>query len=309
MKHYIGFDIGGTQVKYGLVSEIGQVIEKGVFDTTVDDGELIIHNMNKVVKNFQKTKTITSVGISVPGIVQKNGFMLTAGAIIPFYKLNLKEKCEKIFKLPVVVQNDANCVAIAEQWLGKAKGVENYIVVTLGTAVGCGIVINNQVYQGAHGLAGEAGWSMQDQLDYTHDLEDNSWNFTGGVVLGLYNRYQKETGQAITDARVLINLVRQGDKIASQVMNQYYDDVAKGLLNLICIFDPEVLLIGGGISANQEFLVALSDRLDKIKRHHRSLNRLSDDTIAPVKPCLLKNDAGVIGAVYQAMKLKEKEMS
>ena len=87
-------------------------------------------------------------------------------------------------------------------------------------------------------------------------------------------------------------------------MDQYYEDVAKGLLNLICVFDPEVLLLGGGISANQEFLDKLKDRIEKIKRHHRSMNQLKNNTIADIKPCLLRNDAGLIGAVYQAKQMK-----
>lgn len=304
MKHYIGFDIGGTQVKYGLVNEIGQLIKKGTFDTMVNDSELMINNMNKVVEEYKKTAPIIAVGISVPGIVQKNGYLLTAGAIISFYHINLKEKCEQIFKLPVVVQNDANCVAFAEQWLGNAKGIENYIVVTLGTAVGCGIVINNRVYQGSHGAAGEFGWSMQQALDYSHDLEEDSWNFTSGVVLGLYNQYEKMTGSWLPDAKQILNLARQGNQIAIQSMSQYYEDVAKGLLNLICAFDPEVLLLGGGISANQEFLANLEATMVNIKRHHKTLNALSEITIAELKPCLLRNDAGVLGAVYQAIKQK-----
>ena len=304
MTYYIGFDIGGTAVKYGVVDAQGKIIEKGLFPSTPDDGEQIIANMTKQVASFQETYDIERVGISVPGIVRKDGYMVTAGAIKPFYKVNLKEKCEAAFHLPVVLENDANCAAIAEQWLGNAQGVENYIVIVLGTAVGCGIIINGKVYQGAHGAAGEIGWSMQGPLDYTHDLEDDSWNFTSGVILGLYNRYHQATGQVMTDARDIMTLARQGDAIANKVLDQYYEDVAKGLLNLICVFDPEVVLLGGGISANQEFLDNLTDKIEKIKRHHRSINQLKNETIAGIKPCLLRNDAGLIGAVYQAKQMK-----
>lgn len=307
--YYIGFDIGGTTVKYGVVADDGTVLDKGSFPTILDNADTIINQMNEKVKKLQASYEVHAVGVSVPGIVRQDGYMITAGAISSLYRMNLKMRLESEFGLPVTLENDANCVAIAEQWIGNARKIENYIVVTLGTAVGCGIMINNQIYQGAHGAAGEAGWSMQGILDYTHDLEDDSWNFTSGVVTGLYSRYQKASGQTITDAQLLLDLVRQGDKVATQVMNQYYDDVAKGLLNLICVFDPEVLLLGGGISATQEFVEQLSHRLDKIKRHHRSLNHLSDHTIAQVKPCLLRNDAGLVGAVYQTIKQKQKEIS
>lgn len=303
MTHYVGFDIGGTSVKYGLVNEAGEILEKGSFVTTPDDGELMIANMAKQVKTYQEKQDILSVGVSVPGIVRKDGYMVTAGAITAFFDINLKEVCEAAFQLPVVVQNDANCAAIAEQWIGNAQGVSDYIVIALGTAVGCGIIINNAVYQGAHGAAGEIGWTMQQPLDYSQDLEAGSWNFTSGVVLGLYNRYQQATGKEVTDARVILDLVRQGDAQASKVMDRYYEDVAKGLLNLVCAFDPEVILLGGGISANDEFLCRLSERVDKIKQHHKSLNHLTGVTVADIKPCLLRNDAGLIGAVYQAKQI------
>ncbi|MFZ2769444.1 MAG: ROK family protein, partial [Lactococcus raffinolactis] len=161
MTHYVGFDIGGTSVKYGLVNEAGEILEKGSFVTTPDDGELMIANMAKQVKTYQEKQDILSVGVSVPGIVRKDGYMVTAGAITAFFDINLKEVCEAAFQLPVVVQNDANCAAIAEQWIGNAQGVSDYIVIALGTAVGCGIIINDAVYQGAHGAAGEIGWTMQ----------------------------------------------------------------------------------------------------------------------------------------------------
>ena len=303
MAYYVGFDIGGTAVKYGLVNETGEILEKGSFVTTPNDGEQLIANMAKQVAAYQEKYAILSVGVSVPGIVRKDGYMITAGAVTSFFAINLKTVCEAAFQLPVIVQNDANCVALAEQWIGNAQGVENYIVISLGTAVGCGIVINNAIYQGAHGVAGEVGWTMQQPLDYTQDLEAGSWNFTSGVVLGLYNRYQQATGKEVTDARVILDLVRQGDEMATKVMDRYYEDVAKGLLNLVCAFDPEVILLGGGISANDEFLGCLSERIDKIKQHHKSLNHLAGVTVAEIKPCLLRNDAGLIGAVYQAKQI------
>ena len=148
MAYYVGFDIGGTTVKYGLVNETGEILEKGSFVTTPNDGEQLIANMAKQVAAYQEKYAILSVGVSVPGIVRKDGYMINAGAVTSFFAINLKTVCEAAFQLPVIVQNDANCVALAEQWIGNAQGVENYIVISLGTAVGCGIVINNAIYQG-----------------------------------------------------------------------------------------------------------------------------------------------------------------
>jgi beta-glucoside kinase len=90
MTHYVGFDIGGTSVKYGLVNAAGEILEKGAFVTTPDDGEQMIANMAKQVKAYQEKQDILSVGVSVPGIVRKDGYMVTAGAITSFFDINLK---------------------------------------------------------------------------------------------------------------------------------------------------------------------------------------------------------------------------
>ena len=298
------FDIGGSSTKWSIIDEVGEFNESGKFSCP-NTAEEFFSELIKITNEMKVKYDVKGIAISAPGAVDGETGLIGGVTAIPYiHGPNFKEILKEGTGLNAELENDANCAAIAEQWLGNAQGIENYIVVVLGTAVGCGIIINGKVYQGAHGAAGEIGWSMQGPLDYTHDLEDDSWNFTSGVILGLYNRYYQATGQKISDARLILDLVRQGDVLATKVVDQYYEDVAKGLLNLICVFDPEVLLLGGGISANQEFLDKLTDRIEKIKRHHRSMNQLKNDTIADIKPCFLRNDAGLIGAVYQAKQMK-----
>lgn len=302
---YVGFDIGGTTIKYGLVNDAGEIIEKAMVNTE-HDPEKLLGLLSEIVADFkEKHQELIGIGISAPGIIQKNGFMTTAGALKSLYGVNLKDEMEKRTSLPVNVENDANAAAIAERWIGNAIGLDNYLCIVLGTGVGGGIIINGQVYRGAHGMAGEFGYMMIDDIPKTGNIEEVSLNGRGAVVGGLYRQYNLAARKVNPNAEKIVNATeimarsKAGEAVAMKVMEQFYQDVAVGLINLIGAYDPEVILIGGGISANEEFMQNLIEKIDSLEERHESIQFLKDKTIAPVKPAKLKNDAGMIGAVYQ----------
>ncbi|WP_086350886.1 ROK family protein [Candidatus Enterococcus clewellii] len=307
---YVGFDIGGTNVKYGVLDEHGQIIEKAMIETKTKK-ENILDDLVKVVDDYKKRYAIEGIGISAPGVIQKNGFMTTAGAIQSLYETNLKEEMEERTCLPTAVENDANAAAIAEKWIGNAQKLDNYLCIVLGTGVGGGIVINGQVYRGAHGMAGEFGYMMIDDLPSSGNIEAVSLNWRGAVVGGLYPQYnralRKEQSDAVAvkDAKVIMERAKNGERIAQKVLDRFYQDLAVGMLNLIGSFDPEVILIGGGISANEEFIQQLTKKIDVLEERHESIRFLKDKTIGKIQPAKLKNDAGMIGAVYQVRQFLE----
>lgn len=309
---YVGFDIGGTTVKYGILDEHGNILEKGSMRTEYEPDAFYL-NLIKIIEGAQTKYPIKGIGISAPGIVQKDGFMLTAGAIRPLYGENFKQKLERVTSLPVTVENDANAVAIAEKWIGNAIDLENYLCLVLGTGVGGGIVINGKVYRGSHGMAGEFGWMMIDKLPETGNLEEVSINKRTAIVGGLvrlYNEAQQEQTQEqvapVSDAREIFTLAENGDALATAITNQFFVDLSVGLVNLISCFDPDAILIGGGVSANEFFHKELQKNLEEVEKRHASINYLRGKTIAPVIPTKLKNDAGLIGAVYQVHQLVSK---
>lgn len=306
---FVGIDIGGTSIKYGLVTLEGQIVSKGIMPTRYEPDELLA-DLKSVIKAYQSdsTQEILGVGISAPGTIKSNGYMVTAGAIKPMYGVNLKERLEALVELPVNVINDGNAVAIAEHWLGNAIGIANYICVVLGTGMGGGIIINHQLYSGAHGMAGEFGYMVTQDLpaDSLADIEPKSLNFTASVINGIclaYNnalqRMEDSSREATMDAREVISRAEQGDEIALSVMSAFYEKISVGLLNLVGVFDPEIVIIGGGISANEEFIKTLRESFKAIQRRHASIEFLMDKTIAEIKPAKLTNDAGLLGAVYQ----------
>lgn len=301
---YVGFDIGGTTVKYGVLDEKGNILEKGSIETKYEP-DIFYASLLKIIEEAQADYQIKGIGISAPGIVQKDGFMLTAGAIRPLYGENFKQRLEELTGLPVTVENDANAVAIAEKWIGNATDMENYLCLVLGTGVGGGIVINEKVYRGSHGMAGEFGWMMIDKLPETGDLEAVSINKRAAIVGGLVRLYNEalqkneDTFNPVSDAREIFTLAENGDELATTITKQFYVDLSVGLVNLISCFDPEAILIGGGVSANEHFHRELQKTLTEVEKNHESINYLRGKTIAPVIPTKLKNDAGLIGAVYQ----------
>lgn len=302
---YVGFDIGGTSVKYGVLDEKGRFLEKESIPTNYEF-TAFISELNEIVEKFKEVyPEIKGIGISAPGIIQKDGFMLTAGAIKSFYGKNIKLELEKMTGLPVSIENDANAAAIAERWIGNAKGMDNYLCIVLGTGIGGGIVINGEVFRGSHGMAGEFGWSIIDRISESGDIEEMSLNKRVATVGGLcyqYNLAHKKLdpeSEDIWDAKEIMRREELGEKVATDVLTQFFTDLSVGLLSLISCFDPEVVLIGGGISSNETFNERLQARLEELIERHESICYLKDKTIAKVKPAKLQNDAGMIGAVYQ----------
>lgn len=295
MKKYIGIDIGGTSVKYGLVDEKGSVSNKNSFKTKADDKTGLLDDLVEAVKEVQKiAPDVLGIGVSMPGVVQADGYLTTAGAIYGFYEINLKELLEAKTGLPVKIENDANAAAIAEKWIGSAQGIHDYISLVLGTGVGGALVINDQIYRGAHARSGEFGWMIVEDDDI--DVEMGSLNFRGATVIGLIRRYNQFSDEKIDDARIIFERADQDETLAKNVLKSYYHSLAKGIINLEVSFDPAAVIIGGGISANTEFLNDLNKMIESIKATHNSIKNLD---LPKVKGAKLKNDAGMIGAVYQ----------
>ncbi|WP_125709998.1 ROK family protein [Lacticaseibacillus porcinae] len=302
MHNYVSFDIGGTTIKYGLVTGIGEILAHDAVPTPSDRAELL-GVLSSVVKQYADQHP-QAIGISVPGIVQRDGFMITGGAIDCLYECPLGELVSTATGLPVHVENDANAATIAEAWLGAAQGVKDYLLLALGTGIGGGIVINGEVFRGAHGMAGEIGWNVTHEVDWTDDLEASSLNFHAAVVSGLVRRYNASLKRVdhdadeVVDARDIITLAHQGDAIATPIYHDFIVDVGIMCCNLFATLDPELILIGGGISANDQFIADLQAMVDELETRHTGLSHVKARVLGKVVAAGLRNNAGLLGAVY-----------
>lgn len=303
---YLGIDIGGTTIKYGFVDDRGHVYQKKSIET-VDDKDQFLVNLQTIIEESLRQEEIEGIGISAPGIIDQEGTMITAGAIKSMYGVCLKQELQKITQVPIVIENDANAAAIAEQWIGHAQGIPNYLCMVLGTGIGGGIIYQNELMRGAHGMAGEFGWMVIKEIYESGDIETKSLNQRAAVIGGLCFRYNQimvkedPTFEPIWDAKEIF-AKENDDHVAYDLIHSFYEDLSIGILNLISCFDPEVVLIGGGISANALFLERLRSTISKVAKRHHSIHYLMGKTIAPIKAAKLMNDAGIVGAVYQVKK-------
>ncbi|AYG00877.1 ROK family protein [Lactococcus allomyrinae] len=312
MSDFLAFDIGGTFVKYGVVADDGEILEKGKFPTP-DEEKPFLSALTEMTKSLSVRFELAGIGISAPGTPNRDGVMVNFGGLTKMYGLPLREKLSALTDLPVVVENDANAAAIAEKWLGAGKDYSDYMVMALGTGIGGGIVINDQIYRGGHGIAGEFGWALTNGITVVGELEDVSQNFKAAAVMGLlrtYNEAQKSITHGhftpLLEAKEVVDLAQAGDKIAGIVFEQFLCDLTVNLMNLTACFDPEVILIGGGISANDYFIRALQAKWSELIERHFGLSRIKNQgLLTEIKPAGLQNDAGMLGAAYTIkMKLR-----
>ncbi|MFD1464493.1 ROK family protein [Lapidilactobacillus mulanensis] len=298
-KYYLGVDIGGTFIKMGVVSSNGQIVDRCKVESKYDISEITKIINTYLIKQSKRT-TIIGVGISLPGVISSEGIMQTAGALKSLIGLNIKKIVEEALKLPAEIITDSKAVALSEGWLGNGKNYSDYVCITLGSAVGGAIVINNRLYWGLGGLAGEFGVSLMDRSDAEYKLDSTSLH--AGVVGGLCRKYSLATDQKITDAALIFSLAKEGDAIAQHFFDEFLDDVARLLVNISVYIAPEAILIGGGISADKVIMDKIQRAYDKIIQKYHVLSLVNMPVILP---CKLKNDAGMIGAVKLLIQTQE----
>jgi predicted NBD/HSP70 family sugar kinase len=179
------------------------------------------------------------------------------------------------------MENDANCAALAELKFGAAKGMKDVIFMVLGTGVGGAIVIDGKIRHGQHLFGGELGFML---MDDTHSFSEL------GTAIGMANRYKARTGKDLT-GEAIFNLAHAGEEIAQEEMTVFLFNVAKGIFNLAYAFDPECIVIGGGVSQAEWLIPELEKELQKM------LNKFRIAPFLPViKACQYRNDANLVGA-------------
>lgn len=299
-KQYLAIDIGGTSVKLGVVDETGAVLAKAEESVSFDGYETpILTTVLKAAKTFGNGQGLSpasfvGVGVSATGqIDSRTGTVVgTCGNVPHYIGSPIKAELEALFGLPVTVANDANCMCLGEVWVGGAKGYTDVIGVTLGTGVGGGILTGGRLLEGARGLGGELGHFRLHALDGVA--------CTCGAI-GCYERYAATTalvrdaqkmGLDAPDGRAIFEAAAAGDARTLAVLNRWISEIAQGLAGLVHIFNPQLILIGGGVSAQQALLI------DPLAAQVRKSIMPAFAEGLELKAAALQNDAGLVGAVY-----------
>jgi len=299
MKYGFGIDLGGTTVKIAYFDENGTMLEKWEIPTvTTDGGSRILPDIAASIRAFLDAhqineSAILGLGIGVPGPVDAKG-VVNKCVNLGWGVFNIAEELSRLTGFPVKAGNDANVAALGEYWKGGGQGCENMVFVTLGTGVGGGIVIGGRLLHGSHGSGAEIGHMVLNPKETAtcgcgkHGCVEQYCSATGIVRLAGMHGMHNVTCKDIFDAG------KAGDKVALEVLDEYYDYMGQFLGSLCSAVDPEVVVLGGGVSkAGQVLLDGIEPAFHKYVFHAASQVNF--------KLASLGNDAGAYGAFKLAV--------
>ncbi|MBF2631659.1 ROK family protein [Listeria seeligeri] len=287
---YFVYDIGGTFIKFALMENNGNIKMKDKFPTTAKSAEELVAQM--VEKFLPYKQAVKGIAVSCPGVVDsEKGVIYQGGSLLFMHEKNLAEMLARECHVPVVLQNDAKSAALAELWLGVAKDVHSAAILTLGSGVGGGIIMDGKLQSGYHLMAGEVSY-MESDFD-TEKLRGEFFGRTGSAVELIKRIATKKNLTDKKDGEQVFALIAHGDEEANAIFNDYIYGLAVQILNIQYLIDPEIIAIGGGISAQPIVVERLNEAVAQIK---------AANPFQAAKPnivtCRFQNDANLYGALY-----------
>jgi len=287
------FDFGGTSVKYSLWANEA-LLEVSSFPTP-PTWEETKAKLLELKAFYAADYALDGAAFSFPGCIDhENGEIQGYSAIKYIHHFPIQKELSDLLDLPVSMENDANCAALAEVWTGVAKGLKDILFVVVGTGVGGALVVDGKIHSGAHLYGGEFGFMY---LDFEGRFKQQTLSGLGTAVC-MAERYcdALEVPRGTHSGKDVFAYALAGDELAKEQVEIFYKYLSIGLFNLQMSFDPEVIVIGGGVSANQ----AIIDELEGRVNHLLEVGHIKDFK-AKLLPCHYKNDANLVGAVKNFM--------
>lgn len=289
----IAIDIGGTEIKYGLVSSRGEVIFSSSLLTEASKGvEQLLEKIYKIVEELKDDKV---VGIAVSATGQIDGAIgKVVGGIdlIPgWIGTNLVEILEEKYRLPAILENDVNCAALGEMWMGAAKGKENFLCLTIGTGIGGGVVLKGELLRGESSVAAEFGHIQIVKNGVQCGCGNRGCYQSYASTTALLELAEEKTGKKLNGKEIFDEVHKNNIKY-KEIVDEWADYFTDGLATLIYIFNPSLIVIGGGVSKQGDFLKNIFQKSLEKKVMKNYLD------ILEIKMAERGNDAGMLGAAY-----------
>lgn len=287
MKFYVSIDIGGTSIKHGILDENIKFITSGEVATeSQKGGKNILEKVINIVSEYKKEYTLSGICISTAGMVDcEKGEIIHASDLIPNYTgTQIKKTLEDIFSIPCEVENDVNCAGLAEYFSGSAKGTSISLCLTIGTGIGGSIIINDKVFHGFSGSACEVGYMNMFKSKF-EDLGATS-------ILVKKVAKLKNCSENHIDGKLIFEMAKNNDEDCIKAIDEMVDILGMGIANICYVINPEVVVLGGGIMAQKDYLY------DKIRL---SLDKYLIPTISSktkLEFAKNQNKAGMLGAYY-----------
>lgn len=294
MRNFMIFDIGGSSTKWSVINESGEFKKSDKFncpDTAEDFFDKLIKITNEIKINYD----VQGIAISAPGAVDSEKGIIGGMSAIPYiHGPKFKDILKKSTDLNVEIENDANCAALGECWLGAGKDNNDLAFVVCGSGIGGVIVKDKKIHIGAHKHGGEFGYcSISCELE-GEEPKFISWS-QAGYTAALAKKVAKLKGvkEGSLNGVEVFELSERGDEIALKEVNKYYFTMAVGIYNIQYTYDPEVIILGGAISERIDYVDEINKRLDIMMN-----SDLEGKIKLIIKICQYGNDANKLGALY-----------
>lgn len=307
---YIGIDLGGTNIAGGIVNEHGEILMQASIPTRATrPASQVVEDIIALIETFLSSEigcdlTLNGIGIGIPGIADSDKGTVKICVNLDWRDVPFGSVIQERFNCPVHVENDATVAAVAEFLVGQKGKYENAVMLTLGTGIGGGVMMAGKMVSGSHGIASEIGHMIVGHNFYDCNCGRNGCLETfssSTAIINYAKRLILESGEKSTldvknlTGKIIIEAAEAGDDVALRTFERMTDYLAKGLMNIVCMIDPEVILIGGGMSMAGDFL------LNSLNEKYKSLKYYKMISAPRIEFAKLHNDAGIIGA---AMLLK-----
>lgn len=319
---YLIFDIGGTFSKYALMKADGTIVDKGKFETKNKEGDTVddfVDSLVAVYDNYKTYTVIEGISMSLPGQIDvENGIVYVGGALPFLHKVRLgkliSDRCDH---KPVTLENDAKCAALAEIWKGNAADYTNAVLFIIGTGVGGGVIIDRKVYRGNRMIAGEFSYIFdtitREEAEHNMLNVDDVERFEDKYGDGIYSlskaaatyslrvRVSKEKNIPLEQVtgELIYKWSDEGDEICSNALKDMYFAIAKQCLNMYVILNPDVILIGGGISSEPRFI-------EGIRYYAKMLSNAAEMFKGyKIELCKFGNDSNLLGALYNFLQMHD----
>lgn len=310
MKVFFGIDIGGTQIKCGAFLETGRLLQKWSVRTDLSDGgNRIMTQIEQEVRGWMSAHSgymVGGIGMGIPGPVDRNGYVKTC-VNLNWHEFNPTEELKKRFpEAEIAAGNDANVAALGEYTWGAGREYESAMLITIGTGIGGGIILGGQILSGAHGIAGEIGHITTDRGAVERcncgnmGCVDHIASATG-IARNMKELLEKERvscmlrGREDVTAKDICDAAGRGDALCVKCLDQCMEPLGKAMAFFSHAFDPEVFMIGGGVSRAGEVILA------PLRKHYQE-NLFLIQQGADIRAAELGNDAGIMGSCWLAIR-------
>ncbi len=289
ISHFIGIDIGGTNIRAAVVSKEGNIVEIFKIENEVQKGAA--YNLDKLINQIKtqwNSYEIEKVGVGAPGPLDiKVGKLLNPVNLKGWENFNIKEYLSKKLNLPVQVNNDANVAGLAESLAGSAKECESVFYITVSTGVGGALILDKKIINGAHSQTAEIYNMIINEDKYSH-VGLNKGGLEGQCSGVQIARIASEVYGKALSTKEVFDLYENNDEKAVQVIEKWVDNISIGIANIIAVVDPETVVIGGAVMINNPYLLPKVIKCTKTK--------VADPAMVDIRVAEIGDNAGLIGA-------------